>query len=195
VSQYRAPLSPNQMCERVWTLPLIPRCFFIDLKAPARPGLSLYSLCIVRHRTRRQAVLFFCKSRGGHDAPHPLRRDKSRPVDSTAADRGAHLQQQQSVQWQSSSFRGARAAGRAHAPHRRSGPWATPIIANPIVREMIFRKYKINTDEVSSAHRCLIPSFATGQGQRAASANRHPPHQNQRHRRPGDLTQREDDSV
>jgi hypothetical protein len=61
-----------------------------SLKAPARPGLSLYSLCIGRHRTRRQAVLFFGRSRGGHDAPHPLRRDNSRPVDSTAAGRGAY---------------------------------------------------------------------------------------------------------
>jgi hypothetical protein len=38
---------------------------------------------------RGQAVSFFGKSRVGHDAPHPLRRDKSRPVDSTAAGRGA----------------------------------------------------------------------------------------------------------
>jgi transposase InsO family protein len=32
---------------------------------------------------------FFGRNRVGQDAPHPLRRDKSRPVDSTAAGRGA----------------------------------------------------------------------------------------------------------
>jgi hypothetical protein len=59
--------------------------------------------------------------------------------------------------------------------------------------EVHHRDQGINTDEVSGTHRRLIPSFATSQGQPATSANRYPPHQ--RHRRPGDLKQSEDDSV
>jgi hypothetical protein len=51
-----------------------------------------------------------------------------------------------------------------------------PAFASSLGAAVIFRKAKINTDEVSGTHRRLIPSFATSQGQPAASANRHPPH-------------------
>jgi hypothetical protein len=61
----------------------------------------------------------FGKSRVGHDAPHPLRRDKSRLVDSTAAGRGAHFQQQESVQWQTSGPR--RRAQSLAGARRRDG--------------------------------------------------------------------------
>ena len=52
------------------------------MRAFGAPVNSLGSL------ERGEAVSFFGRNRVGQDAPHPLRRDKSRPVDSTAAGRG-----------------------------------------------------------------------------------------------------------
>jgi hypothetical protein len=84
-------------------------------------------------------------------------------------------------------------AQQANATHRRASSRCCPV---PEFGPAFLQEgQEINTDQVSGTHRRLIPSFATGQGRRAAFANRHPRYQNQRHRRPGDLTQREHDSV
>ncbi len=106
--RYRArgvPVATRLACFVPWDSIGASRVRPLDVSTVLAPDVSwgfLYSLCI-GGRTRRASRQFFGKSRVGHDAPHPLRRDKSRPV--APAGRGAHLQQQQSVQWHSSGPR------------------------------------------------------------------------------------------